>query len=1341
MRDRFPAGSERATGILQSITDGYHVVDAQGRFTEINAAAREMFSQQGVNPDALIGKRIFDEVVQEARKTEAATAFERTLAERVPTAVEHFYEPWQRWHFVRHFPTPDGGVATFFLDSTERKLLSSANDTFRHLVENSPFGVYAVDADFRLVQVSQGAQKVFQNVHPLLGRDFAEVMRFLWPEPFASDVIAIFRHTLETGEPYQSSRTVERRHDIEATEAYDWKVERVTLPDGRPGVVCHFYDLSERQAAEGRTNFLNHLNQKLTTASEAQEIQDITMRELGEFLNVHRCYFLEVSHDGRQVTVIAEWRRGGVDLTGSYRTRDFGEDEWWQTAAQQPLGIDDVQTHVWTKAFADKYPPLDVRAYALAPCIRDGRWVASIGTSSDQVRQWTADELSLLDNVIARVWPLIERARSEASRRESETRLQRALDASEMGTFIWNVTEDRAEPDERFLVLFGVAPDGFINHKTALTELVHPDDVADYAAAVARAVDPKGDGILRVEVRVVLPDGGIRWLAITGQTRFDDPNGVIRMAGAGVNITERKRAEEELRKSEERFRAFVTASSDSVYRMSADWTVMYRLDGRDFIAKTEDASNAWLKKYIHPDDCTFVTTAIEKAIQNQSIFELEHRVIRVDGSLGWVFSRAIPIRDAGGKIEEWFGTAADITERKAAEEALRESETRFRNMANNAPVMVWITEPDGTCTFLSESWYEFTGQTPQSGLGFGWVDATHPDDRKTAHDTFVRANDNRAPFYIEYRLRRHDGEYRWAIDAATPRLASNGEFLGYIGSVIDITDRKLAEEALRSSDRRKSAMIELSDRLRELSEPADLAFSAAELLGKTLDVSRCGYGTIDKVKETITIERDWNAPGIRSLAGVLHFRDYGSYIENLKRGEAVVIADAEKDPRSAAGAEALKAISAQAVVNLPVTEQGGFVALLYLNHAHAREWTDDELSFIREVAERTRIAVERRRTEQALRVSHQKAEMASRAKDDFLAALSHELRTPLNPVLMIASELAHDETLPEKVRADLRMIQRNIGLEARLIDDLLDLTRISRGMLQMHMETVDAHALLRHTQEIVNADLAGRNLEVRLRFDAKDSFVLADPARLQQVFWNLLKNSVKFTPDGGCITLSTGNPAPGKLSIAVEDTGRGIQPEALERIFDSFDQGDLSGRHAFGGLGLGLSISKALINMHHGSLDAASPGQDQGATFKVELATTAPRPARVPPGTVSAKEARPLRLMIVEDDETSLTVLVQLLRRRGHEVHAASTVASALALAASQTFDLVISDLGLPDGTGLDIMCEIKTRYGWPGIALSGFGMESDIQQSLAAGFAMHLVKPVSSSDLSRAISAVQMPD
>jgi PAS domain S-box-containing protein len=301
----------------------------------------------------------------------------------------------------------------------------------------------------------------------------------------------------------------------------------------------------------------------------------------------------------------------------------------------------------------------------------------------------------------------------------------------------------------------------------------------------------------------------------------------------------------------------------------------------------------------------------------------------------------------------------DVIERKNAEDALRDSETRFRLIADNAPVMLWMGDEVGKCVYLNAAKRKFWNVEEDRIPGFTWEDTVHPEDSEDVGKILGHAMASHEGFTLEARFHNADGAYRLLQTTAQPRFDGNGDFLGMIGVNLDVTEARLAET-------RRTALIELNDKFRNLDDPAEIAFAAAEILGKALKVSRAGYGTIDPVAETIAIERDWNAPGIASLAGVLHFRDYGTYIEDLKRGETVVFADAEKDPRTIETADRLKAISAQSAVNMPVNEQEGFVAMLYLNHATSREWTEEELAFIREVAERTRTAVERRRAEQAL---------------------------------------------------------------------------------------------------------------------------------------------------------------------------------------------------------------------------------------------------------------------------------------------------------------------------------------------------------------------------------------
>ncbi|TDU71309.1 phospho-acceptor domain-containing protein [Prosthecobacter fusiformis] len=374
---------------------------------------------------------------------------------------------------------------------------------------------------------------------------------------------------------------------------------------------------------------------------------------------------------------------------------------------------------------------------------------------------------------------------------------------------------------------------------------------------------------------------------------------------------------------------------------------------------------------------------------------------------------------------------------------------------------------------------------------------------------------------------------------------------------------------------------------------------------------------------------------------------------------------------------------------------------------------------------------------EALRQNAEEAHAASRAKDDFLAALSHELRTPLTPVLMSAASLQDDQRLPADVREQLAMMRRNIELEARLIDDLLDVTRISRGKLTIAPIPADIHELLRHSDDIIRSDGQDKNVQVDFELTAVRHHALADPTRLHQVFWNLLKNALKFSPAGGTVTVRTRNDAEDRLVLTVEDHGVGISPEALPHIFRAFEQGDVVGQHRFGGLGLGLAISQAIVEAHSGEIHADSPGVGQGATFMVALATVeAPAVAADTPAE-PASLAPALRLLIVEDHEATRTMLARLLSKSGHRVTLASSIAEGLAAVALDHFDAVISDLGLPDGSGLDLMREIRRQRPVHGIALSGYGMEEDVRQTREAGFFAHLVKPVSIDQLRQLLAHI----
>lgn len=406
-----------------------------------------------------------------------------------------------------------------------------------------------------------------------------------------------------------------------------------------------------------------------------------------------------------------------------------------------------------------------------------------------------------------------------------------------------------------------------------------------------------------------------------------------------------------------------------------------------------------------------------------------------------------------------------------------------------------------------------------------------------------------------------------------------------------------------------------------------------------------------------------------------------------------------------------------------------------------RKRSEESLRRANAELEAKNIALERQAEERNLRLKAEsaraEAEAANAAKDRFLAMLSHELRTPLSPVLHSVTLLnGSPDTTPE-VRDLLETIRRNVLLEARLIDDLLDLARIRNGKLQLDLQPADAHQLMHHALEICGPEISAHGLRVDVHMDAGRCGLRADPARIQQIFWNLINNSIKHTQPGGVITIATSNDtAAGKVQIKVTDTGSGIEREKLSRIFDAFEQG---GEHeASKGLGLGLAISKALAEFHGGTIAASSEGAGKGATFVVTLpvANVGAVPAAPAQGE-GVGETKPLRLLVVDDHRDTVVTLRALLRRRGYEVRSAESVTAALEAAEDFAFDVLVTDIGLPDGSGVGLFERLKkipAHRDIRGVAVSGFGMDEDIARSKTAGFTEHLTKPIDFSLLERCL-------
>lgn len=650
--------------------------------------------------------------------------------------------------------------------------------------------------------------------------------------------------------------------------------------------------------------------------------------------------------------------------------------------------------------------------------------------------------------------------------------------------------------------------------------------------------------------------------------RIELDDGASAIACYFYDLTEhRTRAEAALRRNAESFFSLIENSPFGVYVVDADFRIVQASQqAHKTFSPVEQLIGTDLgdaQRAIWPEPFASKTIGYHRrALETGEPYSSDDTVeARVDKDLveayDWRVERIVLPDGRFGVVCQFY----DQTKREQLAEMLRESEARFRNMADHSPVMVWVTEADGACTYLSKSWYEFTGQTPETGLGFGWISALHPDDREGVKSAFLNANARGEGFRLEYRLRRADGVYRWAIDAAVPRAVVDGTALGYIGSVIDISERREAEESLRDADRRK---------------------------------------------------------------------------------------------------------------------------------------------------------------------------------DEFLALLAHELRNPLAAIRNAGRLLLRTDTDINTHRAAANILNRQAEHMVRQVDDLLDVSRISREMIELRMERVDLAELLDQAVEANQPDCAAAGIELTITRPANPLCVQGDPTRLAQVVGNLLNNACKFTYKGGRIWLSVEREG-AEAVIRVRDTGIGIAAADLERIFDMFAQADRARERTSSGLGLGLSLVKSLVELHGGTVKASSPGAGQGAEFIVRLRSIASEPFQRGSDVAPSESVEPSRrrILVVDDNRDAAESLAILLQSMGNEVETAHDGREAISKTTSFQPDVILLDIGMPGMNGYETARHLREQGGNRAtlVALTGWSQDEDRRRSKEAGFDAHLVKPVDIAILAKLIA------
>ena len=963
-----------------------------------------------------------------------------------------------------------------------------------------------------------------------------------------------------------------------------------------------------------------------------------------------------------------------------------------------------------------------------------------------------------------------ERRRSERALVESEARkaavLKTSLDAIITIDGEGNVVEFNPAAE----TTFGYARSEVIGRE--MCGLIIPPSLREaHRRGMARYLATGEGPVLgrRIEINAARADG----------TEFPVELAITRISAEGPalftahvrDISERKRIEKDLRESEERFRGLMEQAPFSIQvfdtrgktlRVNRAWEELWGVT-LDQIADYNILEDPQLEaKGVLPEIRRAFAgeAAVIPAVQYDPNETIPDRTRHRDPRR-WVSAVAYPLKDADGRLREVVLVQDDISARREAEEALlvahRELEARViertAQLSETNQFLGAILEhvqdgivacdAGGTLTLFNRATREFHGLPSEPMPPEFW--AEHYDlynadgqTRMTREEVpLFRALRGEQVSGVEMVIVPKHGRRRTVLASGRSFRDDRGEGLGAVVSMHDISARKHAEEALRkANDELELRVQERTEALRE----------ADRRKGELLDSLKDSEERFRTMAESIP-QLAWMArPDGHIYWYNRRWHEYtGTTREEMEGWGWEKVHDPDVLPRVMERWRGSIESGEPFDMVFPLKGADGRfrpfltrVMPVWGEDGRVSHWfgTNTDIS-------------DRLRIEEELREAKDEAEAANRAKTQFLAVLSHELRTPLNPILLAASSMLDRPADPDEIRPTLEMIRQNVNLQARLIDDLLDVMRIVRGKMPLHWGVADCHDLIRHALTICRSEFHGKELDIKLELAAEHRQVNADSARLQQVLWNLFRNATKFTPAGGTITIRTYNePDPGgpedRIAIEVGDTGIGIEADVLPRIFDPFQQGETTITRKFGGLGLGLAICKGIVDAHGGTLVAESEGKDRGTTFRVVLRTL-PEPAigglgEPPegPGEPAPASRTSLRILVVEDEPATLRLMARLLRGLGHAITTANAVASAYEAFEAGEFDLIVSDIGLPDGTGLELIRRaVALRGHVPAIALTGYGMEEDIVRSREAGFSTHMTKPIDFTKLEAMIRQV----
>lgn len=956
---------------------------------------------------------------------------------------------------------------------------------------------------------------------------------------------------------------------------------------------------------------------------------------------------------------------------------------------------------------------------------------------TDEDLQFAAELAALAAPVVAHTRVLQRERKVQAALQISEERLRIATDAGKIGIWEWDVVNDNISWSDRVYELHGLTREGFTGQVAHYTLLLHPDDREPAWQKIQAAV-ASGD-LFTNEFRTLWPDGSIRWLSTSARVHRDNAGRALRMVGSSIDITERKQIEAALAERNRGLEARVVTSTserDRIWRMSQDILAVASFNG--FLISVSPAFTKTLgwdeaevravpyRELVHPDQQEEVTRKLAELARGATLEGYEVQVRHKNGQYRWISWTVVPEADL------LYAVGRDITElRRQRTQILNASEMRLQLALEVGRMGAWQWD------MVTDQVTWWPGMDRLHGLAPGYrlakvedyLHFVHPEDVGKVHTTLDDNANGKNASSTEYRIVWPDGSVHWLEGRGEIFLNEQGKPELMAGICVDITQRKRTEQDLRFLAQASAELAELVDteetlrRIAQLAVPHFADWCAVDLLDEQGGLKRVAVAHTDPAKVALGFALyEHYPPDPAAQQGVWQIIRSGK-AELVPEITDELLASSISDPNHLS---ALRQLGLRSYLGVPLSLRGKTLgAIMFVSAESRRVYNQEDLNLAEDIASRAATAIENARLYRSLKE-------ADRRKDDFLAMLAHELRNPLSPI-GAAADLLQLPLSEEHLRNTGTVIARQVKHMTGLVDDLLDVSRVTQGRVTLDRQPVDIRQAVSAAVEQVRPLIEKRMHQLTLAIGSGPLFVWGDEKRLVQVIANLLNNAARYTPEGGNIELileSQGD----FIDISLTDNGIGMEPDLVASAFDLFVQGKRAADRSQGGLGLGLALVKSLVELHEGHVQAFSKGPGQGSHFTVRLQRLAdPVATQAPQNRPFDNQGSALRLLVVDDNQDAADMLVMFLQLVGHRVDNCNASAGALQAIADNSYDAVLLDIGLPGMDGYELARQIRQRKGDATpllVAISGYGQDKDRDAARLAGIDHYMVKPVDTEQL-----------